>query len=236
MLHAPLSRRVFTSGSSDSHVRINPGVAAASDRPLSRPSFYKEWDELHMQKAIEAVTREGMAIREAALRFGVPKSTLGDRISGRVIVGSTSGPKPYLNVEEEEELVKFLLRSSAIGYPKSRQEVLAIVTRMLERKGMHANVTSGWWQSFCRRHPNLTLRAPASLSKARHNASDPEIVRRYFDLLEQTMIDNELLDKPGQILNVDESGMPLNPKPVKGVFLSGALRILSLQRLAISHK
>ena len=140
-------------------------------------------------KAIDACTREGIAIREAAIRFGVPKSTLGDRISGRVLVGSTSGPKPYINIEEEGELVRFLLRRSAIWYPKSRQEVLAIVTRMLERKGIGACVTSGWWQSFCRRHPNLILRAPASLSKARHNASDPEIVKRYPDLLEQTMDD-----------------------------------------------
>ena len=92
---------------------------------------------------------------------------------------------------------------------------------MLERKGIGACVTSGWWQCFCRRHPNLTLRAPASLSKARHNASDPEIVKRYFDLLEQTMVENDLLDKPGQIFNVDESGMPLNPKPVKCVFNRG---------------
>ena len=140
-------------------------------------------------KAIDACTCEGIAIREAAIRFGILKSTLGDRISGRVLVGSTSGPKPYINIEEEGELVRFLLRRSAIWYPKSRQEVLAIVTRMLERKGIGACVTSGWWQSFCRRHPNLTLRAPASLSKARHNASNPEIVKHYFDLLEQIMVD-----------------------------------------------
>ena len=140
-------------------------------------------------KQLTLVLVKGIAIREAAIRFGVPKSTLGDRISGRVLVGSTSGPKPYINIEEEEELVRFLLRCSAIWYPKSRQEVLAIVTRMLERKGIGACATSGWWQSFCRRHPNLTLRAPASLSKARHYASDPEIVKRYPDLLEQTMVD-----------------------------------------------
>ena len=35
------------------------------------------------------------------------------------------------------------------------------------------------------------------------------------------MVENDLLDKPGQIFNVDESGMPLNPKPVKCVFKRG---------------
>ena len=173
-----------------------------------------------MVEAVGACCR-GMGIREAAARFGVPKSTLGDRVSGRVVMGSTSGPKPYLSTEEEDELVKFLLRCGSIGYPKSRQEVLTLVTRMLERKGIHTCVTSGWWQSFCRRHPNLTLRAPASLSQARRSASDPETVERYFDLLEQTMVENDLLDKPCNIFNVDESGMPLNPRPVKSVFQRG---------------
>ena len=88
-------------------------------------------------------------------------------------------------------------------------------------------MTSGWWQSFCHRHPNLTLRTPAPLSKARHDASDPETVVRYFDLLEQTMVENDLLDKPGQIYNVDESGMPFSPRPVS-VFSDGVSKTLLL--------
>jgi hypothetical protein len=52
-----------------------------------------------------------------------------------------------------------------------------------KNKGKNAPVTSGWWESFCDRHPNLTLRAPASLSRARATASDPAMLDRYFDLL-----------------------------------------------------
>ena len=35
--------------------------------------------------------------------YSVPKSTLGDHISGRVLPGRTSGPALYLSREEEEE-------------------------------------------------------------------------------------------------------------------------------------
>jgi len=94
-----------------------------------------------MKKAITACTMRGMTVRQGALHFGVPKSTLGDRISGRVLPGATSGPKAYLTSEEEEELVKFLLRCVAIGYPKSRHEVLALMNRLLEKKGIPATVT-----------------------------------------------------------------------------------------------
>lgn len=35
------------------------------------------------------------------------------------------------------------------------------------------------------------------------------------------MVENNLLDKSGHIFNVDESGMPFSPKPVKCVFKRG---------------
>ena len=168
----------------------------------SRPVRYKSWDEAKMDQALKAVTKEGKSIREAALHFGVPKSTLGDRVSGRVITGATSGPRAYLDRGEEEELVQFLLRCTDMGYAKSRKQVLALVRRLLLKKGVTAPVTSGWWEAFCTRHPNLTLRAPAPLSCARAVASDPALLDRYFDLLEDVLRKNDLLDQACQIFNI----------------------------------
>ena len=107
----PLSQRVFTVSGG-----YNPVLCGRSS---SRRAHYKEWDEVQMGKAVEACVNEGMSIRQAAFHFGVPKSTLGDRMSGRVVPCSTSGPKTYLSPVEETELVKFLLRCAAIGDPKS---------------------------------------------------------------------------------------------------------------------
>ena len=44
---------------------------------------------------------------------------------------------------------------------------------------------------------------------------------QYFDLLEKTIEDNGLADKPCQIFNIDETGMPLDPKALKGVYRRG---------------
>ena len=38
----------------------------------------------------------------------------------------------------------------------------------------------------------------------------------YFQLLKDTLIENNLMDSPNQIYNVDETGMPLDPKVVAG--------------------
>ena len=57
-----------------------------------RPSKYKPWDDDTMQKALQAVKLEGSSERKAALDYGMPRSTLADRVSGRVSHGVVSGP------------------------------------------------------------------------------------------------------------------------------------------------
>jgi len=176
-----------------------------------------------MEKAISAVTKEGLSIRRAALQFNVPKSSLGDRVSGRVAHGTMSGPPKYLTDAEEIEIVHFLTRTAAIGYPKSRKDVMGLVQRVLDSKELGRSLTSGWWESFIHRHPNLSLRTAAPMSLVRAQASDPEMVSRYFDLLEQTLVENDLKGKPGQIFNMDKSGMPLDPKSPKVVVERGSV-------------
>ena len=67
---------------------------------------------------MNAVISDGVSIRRAAEDYGIPKSTLGDRISGRILPGSSSGPRKLLTTEEED-LVAFLRQCATIGYPKS---------------------------------------------------------------------------------------------------------------------
>ena len=171
-----------------------------------------------MTKALEAASRRKMSIREASLRFNIPKSTLGDRASGWVQHMSTSGPNKYLTSNEEKELASFIIRYAGIGFPKTRHEVISLVQNIVDSKGIYTLVSSGWWQAFCKRNPTVTLRAPAPLSKARAYATDLELISRYYDLLEGTLAEHDLESKPCHIFNMDETGLPLNPKPVKCVY------------------
>ena len=50
---------------------------------------------------------------------------------------------------------------------------------------------------------------------ARAAASNPDIINRYFDLLEDVIKVNGLSKHPGQIFNCDETGMPLSHTPPK---------------------
>ena len=81
-----------------------------------------------------------------------------------MLPGSTSGPRRILNDKEEEELVAFLHRCASVGLSKSRKELLALVQAIAESKGTQHLITGGWWNSFIKRHPDITLRTPVPLS------------------------------------------------------------------------
>ena len=74
-----------------------------------------------------------MSVRRAADAYHVPKSTLQDRLSGRVGFGAKSGPQKYLS-DLEEELVSFLIGSVSIGFARTRKQVLTIVQNVVAKK------------------------------------------------------------------------------------------------------
>lgn len=153
--------------------------------------------------------------------YGIPRSTLGDRITGRVLEGSKSGPLRYLSEQEEAELITFIIGCAEIGYPKTVKDILALVQKILLSRRIYREVTYGWWEGFRKRHQELSLRVASTISKARALASNQEVMDRYFDLLEETLAENDLRDKPGQIYNLDETGMPLDPKALKTIHVRG---------------
>ena len=66
-------------------------------------------------------------LNRAAAQFGVPKTTLKDRMSGKVELGSKIGPAPYLNTTEEEELFELLIHMAKIGYGNTKRDLITIV-------------------------------------------------------------------------------------------------------------
>ena len=197
----------------DRILRASGGLSLPLVSLQNRPEKYKQWTDSRMEKACQAVQSGGLTVRRAAEQYFVPKSTLHDHVSGRVQAGANSGPPRYLTDEEEMELVEFLTGCASVGYARSRIQVTQLVQEVVSKKGLQVTVPHGWWDSIRRHHKRLSLRTAAPLAYARAIASDTEVFQGYYDLLERTLVDNELMDKPAQIFNLDETGMPLDPAP-----------------------
>ena len=140
------------------------------------------WNAESMAKAIAAVQKTECMIREASEIYKVPKLTLHDRISRKVIHGTCSGPERYLTDTEEIGLIKFLHKCFSIGFARPEKQVMALVDEILQKKGKTKGVSNGWWESFRKRHPDLVLRTAEPLSYIRAMCTSEEILDTYFDM------------------------------------------------------
>lgn len=182
--------------------------------PLKRGKR-KQWSNEAMLAALEAV-KNGTSIKRAALQHGVPRTTLSDRHLGKVVHGSRPGPQSYLSQTEESELGTFIQVVGELGYGKTRKQIKNIAESVARDKGIlkSKRISDGWFRRFLERQPHLCLRKGDPTANVRMNAmANTEALDNYFRLLQEVMEDNELMDKPGQIYNVDESGMPLDHRP-----------------------
>ena len=87
-----------------------------------------------MVAAINAV-KGGKSVLHAAKQFGVPRQTLGDRVSGQVVNGTKPGPKPFLMSVEEKELSNFLVDIAKAGYGKTMKQIMGLAESVARDKG-----------------------------------------------------------------------------------------------------
>ena len=84
-------------------------------------------------KALQAVKDKRMSLRDAQKEYGVPKTTLIDRLAGRR--GAKLGRTTVLSEEEEEYLVERILVMGEWGFPLAKRDLTHIVKDYLDRQG-----------------------------------------------------------------------------------------------------
>ena len=165
--------------------KANPATPAA---PKATPTCKrKQWSEESMTAALSEFRKGTHSINKIAVLYGVPKSTLHDRISGRVRHGTKPGPALYLDPTEEQELADHLITVAKIGYGKTRKEVKMIAENVAKEKDVlrATRISDGWWKSFLHRNQSLSLRRADSTAHIRMDSINQESINQYFNLLEK---------------------------------------------------
>ena len=202
-------------------------AGSKSIRKPQRPQRRKQWTAEQMDAALYSVTHDGLSGNKAADLHGVPRSTLKDRLSGRVKHGTKPGPKPYLTVEEEAELTSHLLQAADIGFGKTRRDVKCIVETYARQKSTlkGSAISDGRWNKYLKRNPEISLRCGDSTAGVRMDAINAENMKAYFDLLRQIYDEHGFESRPECIYNMDETGVPLEPRPPKVVARKGQKKV-----------
>ena len=96
-----------------------------------------------------------------------------------------------------------------MSYGKTRGQVMKLVEATMNKKDRKdCHVSPGWWSRFSKRWPKLSLRKGDSFSIAQEKMTTRSVFESYFEMLKETLEKYDLTNKPAQIYNCDESGMP----------------------------
>ena len=86
-------------------------------------------------------------------------------------------------------------------------------------------MTDGWWHRFKERQPKLSLRRGDPTAHVRMDSTNKKTICAYYNLLEEMLQKNDLSHSPAQIYNMDETGMPLDPRPPNAVAKRGQKKV-----------
>jgi hypothetical protein len=163
------------------------------------------WTDEMLVTTMHAVD-SGSALCTVARHFDIPATSLRDHIYGRSL-GRKRGRQGTLSIQEENDLVQYLLKMQDLGYPLTVGELRLKVAEMTEtRVNPFTNniLGAGWLRWFRRHHSELVLRSIQGLEVNRARGLCPENVRSFYHNLHTLY---ELYKYgPERIWNCDESG------------------------------
>ncbi|XP_052223865.1 uncharacterized protein LOC127839515 [Dreissena polymorpha] len=185
--------------------------------PVKSSLKYRLYSPTAMTNAFRAVKEQQMSVCRASIQFGVPTTSLRQRVRGRVdpeVI--SSGPSPVLSQEEEAMFVDHLKFMASVGYGYTRMEVVNMASEYavcLHKRDKEHPFSMKWFESFMKRWPELNVSKPRALSLARAKATSQEVVTTYFKELENVLHKHSLMDKPQHIYNVEEKGLQTENSP-----------------------
>ncbi|XP_057677742.1 uncharacterized protein si:rp71-1d10.8 [Corythoichthys intestinalis] len=176
----------------------------------------KKWTEEAMEHALMEVKSGRCTVRQAAKEFGVPKSSLGDRVSGRVRPGSRSGPAQLITSSDEELLVEFSLYVSKHGFPLTKQQLVSFASSIYKRQHRRvafSKLGQTWWLNFRKRQEkNITIQPADAANRGRTVHVRKEALDYFFHILNSVVEAHALRDKPYHIWNCNEMSFQLARK------------------------
>nr|XP_011443131.2 jerky protein homolog [Crassostrea gigas] len=192
----------------------------------------KKNDSEDMKKAVDAVQKGEYSVRKAAEKYGVNKSTLHDTCKKKYKNPGKPGRAPLVPIEIENKIATALTEAARQGMGVSRRQLLRRVGALCKKMKVLLPSTAGnfpgkdWFEGFKKRHPELSIRKAEKLSTTRARMVNPQVVKNYFDDLDNILTRLDLHGKPSQIWNCDETGKQFEHDPVRVIAEKGSKSVV----------
>lgn len=173
-----------------------------------------------LASALKDIREKGRGIRETCKKYGIPRSTVQDRLSGkRTDAIQNRGPDPVLGLSLEKQIVQWMKNITQCGFWINKQELLNNVQKVLKDhqtpnpfKDDRPGQT--WYVGFLKRNPEILMPCALSIAKARACFTEQNI-REWFRALEEFLSESlylDILENPERIFIADQRGFSLCSK------------------------
>jgi Psq-like protein/Tc5 transposase-like DNA-binding protein len=168
------------------------------------PSKKPRWDytEDSLTNAILDITNLHISVRQAAQKWGVPRSTVSSRLKGQTALADQDQPNQLLSRNQEAKLAAWILRQESLGYAPSHSQIRACVLVLQKQQGSKIGVGRKWVPKFIDHHPEIKTKIGRRQEANQFDSFTPKAVHWYFDIRE----DYGWI-KPENTVNVDEGGI-----------------------------
>lgn len=173
----------------------------------------RKWSKEAMEQAMQEVQGGRLTSRQAAKKFGVPKSSLSDRLTGKVSVDPVQGRKQLLIPEDENSLVEYCLYSASQGNPLTKTQVVAQALAIYNYRNPDTPKTllgQTWWRNFKDRHQHcLATQTIDFADQVKESSLKSGLTEDFFRLLTAILEEKGLSRSPCQIYNCAKTGFQL---------------------------
>ena len=144
--------------------------------------------------------------RTASIKFNVPASTIREHRRDSSI-NIRSGRPSYLTSDQEAHFVCLLKLLPDYGFDLTMDLTLQLAFDYFQHLGLPIQPGSKWLNAFIRRHAeDIKWKRQEKLERARAEGFTEESRSGWFTTLKNTLTKHNLMDKPNQIFNADETG------------------------------
>jgi Tc5 transposase DNA-binding domain/helix-turn-helix, Psq domain len=162
-----------------------------------------KYTEDDIQYALNDI-KNRVSVRQAGIKWGIPRSTLQDRTYGHLSHSEAAQPSQKLSQVQEERLTNWILVQESIGLSPTYAQIRAFASRILIARHNVIPLGKRWMANFLRRNPVLKTKKQHRIDSVRVNRATTEIIKPWFQKLEVPAIK---VIKPENRWNMDEAGI-----------------------------
>lgn len=162
-----------------------------------------QYTEADMTSALASIAN-GASERKASLEWGIPRSTLRNRILGHESHQVAAEPLQKLAPIQEKRLTEWILVQESLGLSLTHSQIRDFAQRLLAVRGDTTTLGKRWIHGFLKRNPILRTKRQIRIDSARVNGATSDIIKGWF---QKFQIPEIKAIKPENWWNADEAGI-----------------------------